>query len=515
MNNLIQTIRQRLQTPFGKYLIVGGSVYVFELIVILVAVHLGAGNVMAVAIGFWSGLVVSFGLQKFVAFGDKRTHHRILIPQVVAVTLLVLFNFGFTVLVTKLLSHHLPAVVTRTLALGVTTIWNFYLYKTRIFNQPSDTVATKTQTPVDNDKSTAAGRTTKIAVITCYRYPDYIRAITLRDSLALIPGIEVITIKNKSTGVMRYLEVILAILKVRLTKHPDIYLLTFRWDLLPVVRLLSIGKPFILDELVNGIEYFVYEHKKFKGVIAKVFSFVYPIMANSARVILADTASHADASSALSKIDRRKYAVVPVSTDEKLFHYQPSQAVASGAPFRVFFYGYMLPLHGPQFVIQAAEILKNYPDIEFLIAGRIGKYEEMIQAAQSRGARITYRQWVPYAEIPELVRSSAINIAGPFGETLQAKHVINGKVYQFLASGAVTMLGANNSTDEFTNHQNCLIVPRGNAQAIADEILWAYQHQDQLPSIAAAGRQVYEAHFSNQVVAQQLASMLQDNGLLK
>lgn len=132
-----QRITQLLHTPFGKYLVIGGSVYVFELIVIVIALKFGASSIVAVGQSFWLGLIVSFVLTKFVTFGDKRTHRRVLLPQIVAVSLLVLFNFGFTLLVTELLNNVLPAVATRTLALGVTTIWNFYLYKTRIFKTDS------------------------------------------------------------------------------------------------------------------------------------------------------------------------------------------------------------------------------------------------------------------------------------------------------------------------------------------------------------------------------------------
>jgi putative flippase GtrA len=122
-----------LQKPGIRYLLVGGSVYVFELLVIVIAQREGAGPVMAVALSFILGTLVSFALQKFVTFSDKRTHHRVVISQLLAVIALVIFNFGFTVLVTKLLSSHLPTVVCRTLALLTTTIWNFFLYKTRIF----------------------------------------------------------------------------------------------------------------------------------------------------------------------------------------------------------------------------------------------------------------------------------------------------------------------------------------------------------------------------------------------
>lgn len=119
---------------------VGGSVYVLELLVIVLAQHAGASSVVAVGISFWLGLIISFVLQKFITFGDKRTQRHVVISQVVAVSLLVLFNFGFTLLVTRALSPHIPAVVSRTLALAVTTIWNFYLYRTRIFKTDNELI---------------------------------------------------------------------------------------------------------------------------------------------------------------------------------------------------------------------------------------------------------------------------------------------------------------------------------------------------------------------------------------
>lgn len=122
-----------LQHRSYRYILIGGSVYLLEMIVITVAQTFGATAVTAVAISFLVGVIASFLLQKFVAFDDKRTQHHILIPQVIAFALLVLFNFGFTLFVTDILASSLPTTIARTLALGATTIWNFYLYKTRIF----------------------------------------------------------------------------------------------------------------------------------------------------------------------------------------------------------------------------------------------------------------------------------------------------------------------------------------------------------------------------------------------
>ena len=133
MKIVLAKLNSLLSRPLYRYVLIGGSVYILELLVIFFAQYLGANSLFAVGLSFWVGLIISFLLQKVVTFKDKRVRSKILIPQIVAFSLLVLFNFGFTLLVTKILSPPLHPAITRTIALGMTTIWNFYLYKTRIF----------------------------------------------------------------------------------------------------------------------------------------------------------------------------------------------------------------------------------------------------------------------------------------------------------------------------------------------------------------------------------------------
>ena len=134
------SIRLLSKRPGVRYLAIGGGVYVLEMAVIVTTQRIGASPVWAVAIGFWVGVAASFVLQKAITFSDKRLHHRVLLPQFAAFSLLVLFNFGFTILIVKLLAHLVPAVAGRSFALGVTVIWNFYLYKTRIFKTDENPV---------------------------------------------------------------------------------------------------------------------------------------------------------------------------------------------------------------------------------------------------------------------------------------------------------------------------------------------------------------------------------------
>lgn len=133
MKNRIRILLKRFNY---RYLLIGGSVYLLELVVIITTQYLGASAYWAVGLSFWVGLVASFWLQKIVAFGDKRLHRQVLIPQIFAFSALVLFNFTFTLFVTKLLISVLPAVLIRTLTLAITTTWNYYLYRTHIFKMP-------------------------------------------------------------------------------------------------------------------------------------------------------------------------------------------------------------------------------------------------------------------------------------------------------------------------------------------------------------------------------------------
>lgn len=128
------------QASAGRYLIIGGSVYVFELVVIVLAQAAGLRATAAVAMSFCLGTIVSFLLQKFVTFGDRRVHHRVVTWQVAATALLVMVNFGFSVLVAYAFEHVLPAIVSRTLALAITTSWNFYAYKHWIFKNVPHTI---------------------------------------------------------------------------------------------------------------------------------------------------------------------------------------------------------------------------------------------------------------------------------------------------------------------------------------------------------------------------------------
>lgn len=339
-----------------------------------------------------------------------------------------------------------------------------------------------------------------VAVITCYRHPDYVRAVTLREALR-VGGTEVRVVKNRSRGIRRYLEVTRALLALR-RDRPDAYLVTFRgYEILPVVLALAGGRPVIFDEFINPVEWFVHEHGKFApgSVPARMLRAAFRRWSLRSAAVLTDTASHADLSSELMGIDRAHYFPIPVGTDEHTFAPRPKRARSDG--FTVLYYGSMLPLHGLGHVLEAAVALAPRTDITFELVGGDAETVQLVERARRRGARVRHRLWVEYDRLPELFEQCDLFLAGPFGDTVQSQHVVTGKAYQFLCAGLPAVIGANDESAVFTDRVDALIVPQGSADAIESAVAWAAGHREELESIGKAGRALFEKHYSVEVIA--------------
>lgn len=348
----------------------------------------------------------------------------------------------------------------------------------------------------------------KIAVITCYHDPNYVRARTLRAGLKNCLGVETIVIKNKQHGLLRYPEIIGKIIVATFKEKPDVYLLTFRgYEILPFLLLVAGRKPVIFDEFINLTEWVVDEHQKISanGLAAKMLNWWYGRLLRRCRFILADTQAHAEYSATRSGIDIKKYRAIPVGTDETVFYSHPIKPKPN---FRVFYYGNMLPLHGLNVAVAAAEKLKSRDNISFLFVGGGDKAEKLTTEAIRNGANIEYRKWINFDRLPETISDASLCLAGPFGNTVQSQLVVTGKTYQFLASGAPTVIGKNAASNLFIDQQNTLVVPQGNPTALAQSISWAADHPQELVAIAARGRALFKQEFSTKIITDRLNSLV-------
>lgn len=128
-------LRYLTENKLARYILVGGSSYLFELAVLYSLIFLGVHKVLAVGIAFWFGLLLSFILQKLVAFNNKERTYKKILWQSVSYGILVIINYTFTLLVVSTFSDEFGIFLTRTVALIITTGWNFIIYSKIIFRK--------------------------------------------------------------------------------------------------------------------------------------------------------------------------------------------------------------------------------------------------------------------------------------------------------------------------------------------------------------------------------------------
>lgn len=338
------------------------------------------------------------------------------------------------------------------------------------------------------------------------------RATTLRTATATIPNHEVITVKNSSKGIMRYVEVAWRVLFVRITKRPDAYLLTFRgYEMVLPVRILTLGRPLVFDEFINLEEWLIENKKMVDGSFTqKTIGFFYRGLMRLPNLLITDTLSHAKYSAKRSGLRADKIVPVPVATDEDIFKpiEKSSSISGSGAALKVFYYGgKMLPLHGISYVLEASLRLSNDP-VEFVIIGGTAETETQIEEYRSQGANIKYIHRVPYEELAARARQADVCLGGPFGGTLQSQFVITGKTYQFMALQKPVIIGRNKETERkiFKDKGNCLIVNQADTNDLVAAIRWCIGNPEKLEAIGESARATYERDLSIEAVSRTLST---------
>jgi len=357
---------------------------------------------------------------------------------------------------------------------------------------------------------------TKVCYVVCYRDPDYTRTSSLINALGLIRGVELTVVKNRWRGPVRYLEVPLRLTVTRLRRRPDVFVVGFRaheifWALYPAMM----GKKIIFDEFVDLHDWLVNEHQRLKTgspAVRLLDAYMRWVMKKSTYV-LTDTAAHAKLAVQNYQVPADKLVAVPVGADEKLFY--PRPPVKPSGKFHIFFYGTALPLHGIDVILQAAKLVaaKDRNWRFELVGGRgqpdfLRRVRDFIKTNQLEGM-VTIEEWVEYEELPKRIAAADLTLGGPFGDTGQARRVVAGKTYQFLAMGRPTVVGEIENMTGFQDKQNCLLVKQGSPEALAEALNWARTHTKQLLTIGRAGRKLFEDRFSAQAISRQLETLVE------
>jgi glycosyltransferase involved in cell wall biosynthesis len=157
----------------------------------------------------------------------------------------------------------------------------------------------------------------------------------------------------------------------------------------------------------------------------------------------------------------------------------------------VLYNGTYIPLHGVEYLLEAAEILQKNPkanNIEFLFYGDGQQRYEMVALSEKLGLKnVRFNFDFKEAELQKYIHKSTIYL-GIFGNTDKAKRVIPCKVYKGMAMHACVLTGHSIAMDElFVEGKEYLGTKFADAKDIAEKILILANNKDLRERIAAAG----------------------------
>jgi glycosyltransferase involved in cell wall biosynthesis len=228
--------------------------------------------------------------------------------------------------------------------------------------------------------------------------------------------------------------------------------------------------------------------------------------------ILLDTNVHIDYISEKFSIDRGRFERLFVSADENVFaprQKEPSEESAE-QHLRILFVGKFIPLHGLEYIIRAAGLLQDDPQIHFRIVGTGQLYDDIMALCHRLKVRnIEFIDWIPYGELPREMARAHVCL-GIFGRGGKTDRVIPNKVFQGLAVGLPVITGDTRASRELlTGGRDALLVPVGQPGALAGAIRSLKKNPRRRREIARSGQALFNQRCRSDVLGRQLETLLE------
>jgi glycosyltransferase involved in cell wall biosynthesis len=324
------------------------------------------------------------------------------------------------------------------------------------------------------------------------REPAYVRNAMMLKCLKRI-GIEILDCSDSSpTYPARFLKVIRKFLSRKNENFDCVFVGFLGQPLVPIIKKLT-SKPIIFDAFLSTYDTMCFDRKRFRpgSLPGRFFYWLDKYSCTQADRILLDTDAHIDYFTNNFSIPKEKFHRVFVGADESLFY--PREVKRDDHKFRVFYYSAFLPLHGTEYIVQAAERLRNEKAIEFIVVGGGPEHTRIRELAIGMGVdNIRFIDWLPYEHLPMEISQADICLGGHFSNIDKAKRVIAGKTFQFLAMKKPVIVGdCTGNRELLTNRENALFVTMADAGALAEGILELKANKELRERIAAVGYKIF------------------------
>ena len=254
-----------------------------------------------------------------------------------------------------------------------------------------------------------------------------------------------------------------------LVNFPGYYLMPLAWWLTRFPR-----KKLMFDAFISVSDTMVSDRKKVSWLnpLAWLYYVADIVSCHLADEVLIDTEAHKAFFAKQFFLKPSRIRVEYVGSREDLFHPGPKEDLLPKGKFNIVFIGSYIPLQGIEYILHAANILRDRTHMHFTLIGSGQTYAAMQALAQKlQLENVTFLPFQPIETLPSYLRSCDIAL-GIFGTSDKANRVIPHKVYDAVACGVPVITAKNLAIGEqFTDGKEVHLCNPGDADSLAHTIL--------------------------------------------
>lgn len=177
--------------------------------------------------------------------------------------------------------------------------------------------------------------------------------------------------------------------------------------------------------------------------------------------------------------------------------------------FAICYAGILGLAQGLEVVIEAAELLSKYEDIQFVFIGDGPEKEKLIYMKESKGLKnVTFLPMQPKKNMPHIIASMDATVI-PLKKLDLFKGAIPSKLYEALASELPIILAVQGEAEALINRANAgITVEPENAKEIADAAVKLYNDKELRNLLGQNGRKYVMENYSRDAITRRFEKIL-------
>ncbi len=312
---------------------------------------------------------------------------------------------------------------------------------------------------------------------------------------------------ERSDGYLKYFRLAFRLIWLRGTY--DVMLVGFPGQEVMFVARLFTTAPIVFDVFTSHYMGYVLDRAYFKpgSVRATIYRLLDRWSCRLADVVVLDTNAHIDFFVSEFGLPRVKFHRILLGANTDL-HFPRLQQKKAGELFTVLFWGSFIPLQGTEYIIQAAELLRDEP-IRFVLIGDGQKRTcDMREVARLGLTQVIFPGKVNDEQLVEYIRDADVCL-GAFSDGQKADITIQNKIFEALASKKPLLTVRTIALNELViDGMHCLLCKKADPDDLAEKIIQLRDDGRLRNSIAENGYRLFRDRLTEESIGNELLSLI-------